>query len=333
MNLFFSAMTQRIAFLLWLKETNTFLNTTERIEHFEDDSKNWTFFFHDTKSWTSCQCDSKSWTFFPVSLKELNFFFQYDSRIDTFLSLERIEPSSFMTQRIEPIFFGDSIEHFSDPKNWTFFLNTTHRIEPLFFWNVTPRIEPDFQKIDSKNWIWLKDWTFFQYDPKNRTLCWMWLKVLNPLHKRTQIIGLFQEKLTQRIEPFWSFFWLQELKTFLRLGRWNFFSIWIKELSVSSTITQKWWTLFWTWLTETFLHFHSKNCFFFKNDAKFKEMNLLLTNESKTWTFFQKYVCKNLTFLKNTRRIDYLKKYQWKNKETFWKIKKLFDDSKKLNFF
>ena len=94
--------------------------------------------------------------------KELNFFF------------------FFMTQRIEPIFFGNSIEHFSDPQNWTFFLNTTHRIELFFFlecdlnnWTgfskiwlqelnivlhwVTQRIEPSSQN-DSKNWTLFEDY-------------------------------------------------------------------------------------------------------------------------------------------------------------------------------
>ena len=206
----FSCMSQMIelfliwpkdCFLLWLKETNTFLNTTERNEHFEYDSKNWTFFFfHDTKSWTSCQCDSKSWTFFPVALKELNFFFfNMTQELNPFCHSKELNLLLFHDAKNWTHFFGDSMEHSSDPKNWTFFLNTTHRIE-LFFWNVTPRIEPDFQKFDSKNWIWLKDWTFFQYDPKNRTHCWMWLKVLNffPIWPKESNTLL---NVTQSIEP------------------------------------------------------------------------------------------------------------------------------------
>ena len=236
---------------------------TPRIQAF------WTFSY-DSKSWTLFhEYDSKNWTthFFSKWLKDLNLFwnmtqwielffnltqrielFQYDSRIEPFLSLRRIEPFSWRKE-LNP-FFGDSIEHFSDPKNWTFFLNTTHRSE-LFFWNVTQRIERIFKNLtqriepssqnDTNNWtflkiIWLQDFKFFcdsgdgtffnldqgieafffffffsfqHYHSKMIDLFWTWLSKLNLVSTWLTELNPFNKTWFIEIEPFFST-WLKE---------------------------------------------------------------------------------------------------------------------------
>ena len=139
----------------------------------------------------------------------------------------------------------------------------THRIEIFLIW---PKERIEFLWYDTKEWIFLiwptepntfqhnsKNWTscfsnwlkevnfffdkiwpeglkFFWYDSKNRTLFWMWLKELNPLHKRTPRIDFFtfshfftdlnpfQTRLTE-LNPFWTI-WLIEIEPF---------STWVKE--------------------------------------------------------------------------------------------------------
>ena len=204
---------------------------------FSYESQNRTLFEHDWKNWTL-------W----IRLKELNhsflrmtqrleLFLEYDSmdwtffnlthRIEPFLSPKRIEPSSFSWRKELNPFFGDSIEHFSDPKNWTFFLNTTHRIE-LFFWNVTQRIEPDFQNFDSKNWtLFTRRQTIepsSQNDTKNWTLFWTWLTetFLNYNSKNCFLVKYDSQNSRN----------------------WTFFSVWLKELILFLECDSKNWTLF-----------------------------------------------------------------------------------------
>ena len=170
-------MTQRIepSFYKWLEDLNFLLQICLIESNFfflkkkkkKDDSKNWEFFFfekHDSRNWTIFPCDSRNWTLlsnmthsnwtlllFLTWLKELNLIWN-------------------MTQRIEKSWFfywKNWIFFEYDSKNWTFFLNVTHRIElfydsriVFFFQN-----DKDFVEYDSK----FRTLFFFEYVPKNRT--------------------------------------------------------------------------------------------------------------------------------------------------------------------
>ena len=190
LNLFFSK---------WLKELNLFLKMTQKFCSL-DLTQNWFFWLWLSERYCFVYFDSNNWTVFKIRPKGLNFFdwlinktqrivFSLMShRIEHFFEHERIEPSSFfMTQRIEPFFFFWRL-------NWTLFrskeLNILFEYDSqnwTLFWNVTQRIEPDFQKIDSKNW----------------SLFTRRLKELNPLHK-----------MTQRIEPFFLKVWPSTIEPF-----------------------------------------------------------------------------------------------------------------------
>ena len=171
---------------IWLKELNTFLNMTQRMEPFsQNDSKNWTFSSKWLKIfvlwiwlrivfwlWLSerycfVYFDSNNWTVFKIRPKGLNFFdwlinmtqrivFSLMShRIEHFFEHERIEPSSFfMTHIIEPFFFLETQ------------LNTfpIQRIEHSFWTRLTEL--NSFLECDSKNWTgfsknWLKELNLF----------------------------------------------------------------------------------------------------------------------------------------------------------------------------
>ena len=82
--------------------------------------------------------------------------------------------------------------------------------------------------------------------------------------------------------------------------------IWLKALNPPFQYDSKNWTLFWTWLTETFLSYHnSKNCFVKKYDSQ----------NAKNWTFFSQM----------TRRLDFsFSNMSDRNNFFFWKK----DDSK-----
>ena len=99
-----------------------------------------------------------------------------------------MEPFLNMTQRVE------------------LFFSVTQRVE--FFWNTTHRIEFFFG-------MWLKELNpFFSTSPKE----------LNPLHKRTQRIGLFSKKILKELN-FLKIFLTPRIDFFLWLERWNFFNL------------------------------------------------------------------------------------------------------------
>ena len=118
-----------------------------------------------------------------------------------------------MTHRIEPIFFGDSIEHWFwsrelSPSFWTRLKE--NELHFLGMW--LQRIEPDFTKMyDSKNW------TLFTRRLKElNPLGQIWHKELNPFlnmtHRRTFLRITTQRFFlwnmphkTQRIEPSFLF--------------------------------------------------------------------------------------------------------------------------------
>ena len=184
------------------------------------------------------QWDSKNLTFFEHDSQNWTFFGMWLQELNPSFStwLNELNPF-FKIQRNEQLFSA-----------WLKELNLTQGLN--FFSNMTRRIE-HFVECDSKNW------TLFTKDSKNWTF--------------------FEEKLIQRIELFLKIFWLKEFFKiyFCDLGVELFFNL-NQRINTFSTITQKWLTLFWTWLTETFLHFHSKNLFFFYN----------MIQNSKKWTIY-----------------------------------------------
>ena len=192
-----------------------------------DLTQNWFFWLWLSERYCFVYFDSNNWTVFKIRPKGLNFFdwlinmiqrivFSLMSHRIEHFEHERIEPSFFMTQRIEPIFWRDSIEHFSDPKNWTFFLNTTHRIE-LFFGMWLKELNRIFKKLtqridhsslgDSKNWTlftkWLKELNLlFQYDSKNWTFFSQMTRrlELSFTNMSDRIKLFFEKELTRRID-------------------------------------------------------------------------------------------------------------------------------------
>ena len=160
---YFMNMTQRFfEKKMWLKESNFFFYDsrfnlfvffffkidffkkkkkimTQRIEFFEYDSKNWTFFFFEN--------DSQNWIF-----SELNHF-----------SLNVLDSQNCITQRI---FFWMELLYMTkngtktlidlffeyDSKNWTFFFSKVRLTElnpfSLNIWSMTQRIEPFI------SWVW-----------------------------------------------------------------------------------------------------------------------------------------------------------------------------------
>ena len=147
-------MTQRFEiFLIWLKELNTFLNVTQRIEpSSQKDSKNWFFdFFHIfLQIWTFFKHDSQNWTLFE----------QYDSL--------RLNPFQHESKKMT-LLKNDSKIFFLFAKCMTQRMNWINRS-----WkNMTLRIEIFERKTDSKNW------TFSKIDSMDWTFCFTWPKELN----------------------------------------------------------------------------------------------------------------------------------------------------------
>ena len=121
-------------------------------------------------------------------------------------------------------------------KNWTSFeINMTKRIEPFF--NTTHRIKDCFFNLTQKlNMIQSIEPSFS-----------IWLKELNLLlanGSKTWTFSQNSENLT---------FFGKWLKDFCK----NIFLT--RRIEPFSNMTPKNWTLLWTWLTETFLSYNSKN--------------------------------------------------------------------------
>ena len=270
------------SFFTWLKESNLFFWTTQRIELFlKICSKKLIFSIWFTELNLFSALLQECNLFFLTWLKELNHLFEYarerhcQSRPS--LSLDsntwepfwkiltrRIELFFSMTQRIEPFeqepsFFKkwpSRIEPFEkyDSNNWSFF-SMTQRIEPFSFSVWLTELNP-FVKYESTNWsllkIWLKRFVFFFSKIK--------LKDLNFIDF---FLSMTQRKLNLSIKIF---------------KNWTFFleKIWLKY--------------FWVWLKEmNFFEYHSKNWTFFlewKYDSKnwiwLKGLNLYFSNMTQS---------------------------------------------------
>ena len=229
--------------------------------------------------------DSQNWPFF-VWFSELNFF-KYDSGKWTFFSNT--------THRIDFFDKNDSKNwtFFScDAKNWTFFLFASKNWG--FFLNMTQRIELFFLQFDSKNWTFFLNWT-----QRVEPIYWVWLKELN---------------------LFVSSIWLKEL---------NFFSIWLKELNVFLSMIQRIESLFeddskksnffffeYDSMNRTFFNLTRRIDFFFWKKREWLKELKFLEHESKNWIFEffwkKKNDSKNWAFLKNTiQRTELFFQYDW----------------------
>ena len=132
-------------------------------------------------------------------------FFVYDSKNGTLLN---------MTQRFELVFECDSKYFFQKKK-----LSIEH------FESMTPRIEPDFEKL------WLKELNpSFQHDSKNWTLLFNMTHRIEPFFfKMSQRIEPFLLNTTQRIEPFFFFSNSKNWNFWMTL-RTEFFQMWLKKI-------------------------------------------------------------------------------------------------------
>ena len=117
----------------------------------------------------------------------------------------------------------------------------------------------------------------------------------------------FLKNMTQRIELFKCDL---EPRIILQFDSNNW--IWLKALNPPFQYDSKNWTLFWTWLTETFLNYNSENCFLIKFDSQnSKNWTFYFTNDSKTWTFFFQICLIEITF--------FFKKKKCLEELIFWK--------------
>ena len=182
-----------------------------------------------------------------------------------------------MSLRIEPLTMTQKIKNFWI---WLNELNLFKYDSKNWFFSIWPREIDFFVECDSKNS------TFFQCDSKiffsqNDSKHWPFLKY------DSKNWFFFFEKMTHRIEPF--------------------FSIWLKELNLLQNMTQKIEPLFKLWLEESNIFsielFQSdlKNWTLFWFDLK---NWLFLEDESNNWTLFEhdSQIC---FFWKNiTQRIE-----------------------------
>ena len=320
----FLNMTQRIGLVSkWLKELNLFLKMTQKFCSL-DLTQNWFFWLWLSERYCFVYFDSNNWTVFKIRPKGLNFFdwlinmiqrivFSLMShRIEHFFEHERIEPSFFMTQRIEPIFL--------ERLNWTLFrskeLNILFEYDSqnwTLFWNVTQRIEPSFHK-------WLEDLNFLLQ------ICLIEITFFWKKKKKDDSKNWFSENINQIIQTL--FWWLKELSFFLTNmthGTEPFFPCDSRNWTLLSNMTHSNWILLFFDMTqriEPFLEYDSKSwkifmSFWLKELNLFwiwlENLNFFLECDSQNWIF---YDSKNWVFfsmtkilLNTTQRIEPLFEY------------------------
>ena len=179
-----------IFFLIWLKEPNTFLNTTQRIEHFFNMTQRielfskWleevNFIWQNMTQRFDFFCyDSKNRTHFWMWLKELNLFFKRDSKNWTLFTKGLQELIfSFL------IFFNNFFQRFEPFLTWLTELNP--------FWTVwLIEIEPFFSTWVKENDSFLFDSKIFFFFEKCMTQRMNW----SFLENMTLRIEIFEKKL------------------------------------------------------------------------------------------------------------------------------------------
>ena len=142
-NMIHSKNSTILNFFIWLKELDlfhdsknwTFFCTAQRIELFSVSLKEVNFSPIDSKKWTLLNYHSKNWIFFSW-LKELNhsFFWLWLTKLNYFFlnMTHRIEPLSLKFEHDSKMFFSRWLTFV--PCIWlrTVFSNMTLRIEPFF---------------------------------------------------------------------------------------------------------------------------------------------------------------------------------------------------------
>ena len=225
----------------WYDPKDCFSLVTQRNEHFLWIRLKRIEPFHKKKK-------SKNWTFL-TGLKELNLLFLHDWKNWTFFSVW-LKELNFLTWRKElNLFFQHSA------KNWALWLN------------LTQRIEPDFQKFDSKNW------TFF-----------------------TKKSGLLSKKNDSKNCTFLKIFWTPRIKNFCvtREMELFFFQFESKTCAFFSTNSLKNGpTPFKTWHLKkkiqiwTFVHMtHRIEPFFLKNMTH-RDWTILFNTSQRKWLILE----------------------------------------------
>ena len=286
-----------ISFWVWLKKSNSFLNTTflnttqwiepiflnvSQIEIFGwkiVKKKTKLIFSHDPKNRTR---------FFSIWLKELNLF-RLDSKIRCYsvwpkelnfvwIGLTELDPFSWIWLRELKFFLGFFtcllFSKMMQRINWTLFsLNMTQRIEPFLLWMWRQEFD-FFLEYDAKNW------TLFLFDAKKRTFIsrYEWLQELYFSNKKYSMNWTFE-------------IWLKEL------------NIWTMCQKKDSENGSKNWTF-------CFSQNVSKNWIFFKKKKMLKELNLsfiwtTLLHDSMNWTFFSIWLEELSLFQYDSKELDF----------------------------
>ena len=236
---FLENMTRRIEpfFNLTLRIEPSFLNVTQRIEHFsQSDSKNCFFF----SIWLE-ELNPLFW----ICLNELNPFVDWLRELNPFVDWLREFFFFNMTQRLDPLQKYDFQElnllkkwikglNFwkCDSKHWTLFFNMSQRIKPTFptwvkemiFLNMThktQRIETFFfnKWLEELNFFeektWLTELNHFSCDSRN------WTLLSNMSHRNWTFLFF----MAQRIEPFFlNMTRRMNLLSWIWRKDWSFFS-------------------------------------------------------------------------------------------------------------
>ena len=222
-------------------------------------------------------------------LKELNQFFKLIQRMEPIFQnlTQRIERFSYMqlkkntTQRTKPFCQYDSKS-----------LNTTQRIEPLFFWIRLKESNPFY-------WMWLKNWTFF-FEKYSKTLNFSFFDKTQKWtfffkYDSKNWTSFCNLNVTQSIQPYFSLldskiFWicLKRIKLFLVLldfspkknsMNWTFLNMTHRiEPSLSMTLRIE---PFFVWLKE--LNLSSFPIWLNPLKKWLKELNLFFLNDFFTW--------------------------------------------------
>ena len=158
---FFLLDSKNWTFFSWTQRIEHFFDLTQKIEPFlflsKYNSENWICFYTTQKKLNFFQYDSLNWTFFFFENDE-NFFFEYNQRIGLlFLEYDARNWTPYflnMTQRIEIIFeWLKELNFFIWLKEWNLFFFWIWLIELNFLINktMTQRNEPFFLTLTELN--------------------------------------------------------------------------------------------------------------------------------------------------------------------------------------
>ena len=200
-----------------------------------------------------------------------------------------------MTQRNEPFFFSISLKELNPLKKNKVVIQ---RIELFLVWLQ----ELNFFQYDSRNWtlflwIWPKNWTLFS---------WIWRKELNPLFLEYDAIN-WTVKFLKYDAKNWTFFFSKKYDS----KKWTFVKIWLKELNLFFSMTQRIELFFWYDSKNWTLSDKTRRIELFFCWIRLNKLNLLLLTQKieknfqcDTKSFFHKHDSKHLTFFNMTHRME-----------------------------